>query len=222
MSSATLPDAFCGTAATSDASHQLRATFGSQLVGWQRVGDVRTMGFSGATIELLQVELDDGPIQRLILKTTSKQAPALGPLNGDEADAATRLRAERTDLSYANECAFLKTNAAALLAKGVRVPRPLRVEEAAGSFSILQEAILPADGWEQHFVIPAGSRTRTVLRWLARFHAAFLPPAIGGGGLPLLTPGACTHGTHLALEKRPAGELATLPATLAAFLEVGT
>lgn len=106
-----------------------------------------------------------------------------------------------------------------MLSRGVRVPTPVYTDEEGGTFRLLMEALSEKDGWHQHLIIPAGPPTRAVLRWLARFHAAFLPPERGGGGLPLSTEGAWSYGSHMALEKRPASELEALPATLASFIE---
>ena len=65
------------------------------------------------------------------------------------------------------------------------MPRPLLVDAGTTSFQLLMEACAEREGWKQHSTIPAGPPTRAVIRWLARFHAAFLPASRGGGGLPL-------------------------------------
>jgi len=189
----------------------LRAAFGDEVAAWEHVGGPRSMDFSGSTICELRCSLREAPAaQLLVLKRTSKRLPAL-PADAPEAE---RLRAERTDFSYQNECAFIRAHAEALAARGCAVPRPLHVATGE-SFLVLMEALSPSLGWEQHVVIPAGAETAAALRWLARFHAAFLP---GGGALPAAE-GTWAEGRHMSLEKRPASELARLPETLAAFCE---
>ena len=74
--------------------------------------------------------------------------------------------------------------------------------------------------WSQVVVVPAGPATDECLRWLARFHAAFLPAACGGGALALsrlAELGGWEVGQHIELGKRPASELAALPTVMAAF-----
>jgi hypothetical protein len=191
----------------------LRAAFGERVSCFEQVGETKTMGFSGAEIRVVQAVL--GVEKKiLVLKRMRKQKALLSA----DADTKKQQHAQRTDFSYGNEAAFLATHAESLNRLGCCVPHPLRVQEAETSFEVLMEGFTEDNGWQQHSTIPSGGATRACLRWLARLHAAFLPAGRGGGGLPLLHPKMWTHGTHLALEKRPPDELQALPAVLATFL----
>ena len=141
----------------------------------------RSMGFSGARIVELQLNADG---RRLILKTTTR---SVAP-EARAAEAAANSKAHRTDFSYANEIAFLGAHAAALSDAGgahrCAIPRPLLARAAAGGagFILLMDS-MGGDEWEQHMLLPeAGGATEAALSWLARFHAAFMPPVAGGAG----------------------------------------
>eukprot|EP00947_MAST-08B_sp_MAST-8B-sp1_P004978 g4978.t1 len=187
------------------------------------ITSTKVMGFSGAVVLGLTVRgIEKGgegkdEEERLVLKLNP---PRLASLAAD-ADAAARLRAQRTDDSFANEVAFLKSPGLAdklVTDIGCRIPRPVYVSnEGDQGFCLLMESL---SHWQQHFVVPAGPATTAALDWLARFHAAFLPKESGGSGLPTtIVPGGLATGTHLALSKRPAAELEQLAETMAAFAD---
>ena len=181
----------------------------------------KSMGFSGARIVELQLNADG---RRLILKTTTR---SVAP-EARAAEAAANSKAHRTDFSYANEIAFLGAHAAALSDAGgahrCAIPRPLLARAAAGGagFILLMDS-MGGDEWEQHMLLPeAGGATEAALSWLARFHAAFMPPVAGGAGRAGgAAAGMWEVGTHLELSKRPAAELAALPGTLELFVSCG-
>ena len=76
--------------------------------------------------------------------------------------------------------------------------------------------------WSQVTEIAPGATTVATLKWLANFHAAFLPTALGGGGLPveeMAAAGGWLRGMHLELSKRPPAELQQLPEKMEGFAE---
>ena len=205
------------------------------LLRWVRTGDAAGGAFSGSAVLELRDEVTG---QRVILKHSVARVDALPA----DAGVSARLRAERTDRSSKNEVAFLaaygddlmppkKAKSREITMAGelvieqqlppqqCRIPRTLyaRASDAEGC-TILMESL---SHWSpQVAVVPSGTATRATLRWLASFHAAFLPAAIGGGGLPLArlaTGGGWEAGTHIELRKRPASELEGLPRTLGTF-----
>jgi len=195
----------------------IKEAFGEDCVSWSPVGEESSMGLSGSLIQAVRCTYSRparaSPL--LMLKRTVKRAPMLAP----EATEAERMKAERNDFSYQSECQFLKAHAERLLSFGCVVPRPWHTS-TKGEFTILMESLSASFGWQQHAVIPAGASTRAVLRWLAKFHALYLPADIGGGGGPLQTEGAWDCGLqNMALERRPAGEVDKLSQTLDSFTE---
>lgn len=198
----------------------LQAAFGESLSSWEQIGEAHVMGFSGASITSLRCSLKkgddaDASVLQCVLKQTTKQLPGLPA----DADKGKRLRAERTDFSYGSEVVFLRERALALNSRGCRVPRPFYAGDDGTSFALLMEAFVGNQGWEQMLTIPRGAHTNAILRWLARFHATFLPTRVGGGGVPVMIEGCWDYGTHMALEKRPESELENLSTTLEAFVE---
>eukprot|EP00927_Polykrikos_kofoidii_P068014 TRINITY_DN63423_c0_g1_i1.p1 TRINITY_DN63423_c0_g1~~TRINITY_DN63423_c0_g1_i1.p1 ORF type:complete len:433 (-),score=71.17 TRINITY_DN63423_c0_g1_i1:93-1352(-) len=203
----------------------LKNTFGDSLASWAPVGEPRRMGFSGSTLWTLRCVYNDANAAAasapevptlLTLKHTLKQEPTLP----GTADEGRRARAIRTDFSYGNEVTFLRTHAEQLrVARSCRVPRTLSATGNEDSYTILMESLDGSLGWEQHVDIPTGAHTRAALRWLARFHASFLPTERGGGGLPLITSGMWELGSHMAVENRPVAELERIATILASFLD---
>jgi len=195
----------------------IKEAFGNDCISWSTVGEQRSMGLSGSLIQEVRCTYNQparaSPL--LLLKCTVKRAPMLAP----EATEADRMKAERNDFSYQSECQFFKAHAERLLSSGCVVPRPWHIS-TGDEFTILMESLSASLGWQQYAVIPAGSSTRAVLRWLAKFHALYLPPDMGGGGGPLQTEGAWDSGLqNMALERRPAGEVDKLSRTLESFAE---
>lgn len=195
----------------------IKEAFGEDCISWSPVGEQRSMGLSGSLIQEVRCTYNQparaSPL--LLFKCTRKRAPMLAP----EATEADRMKAERNDFSYQSECLFLKAHAQTLLSHGCAVPRPWHIS-TQGEFTILMESLSASLGWQQYAVIPAGASTRAVLRWLAKFHALYLPVDIGGGGCPLQTEGAWDSGLqNMALERRPAGEVDKLSQTLESFAE---
>lgn len=64
-----------------------------------------------------------------------------------------------------------------------------------------------------------------MIKWLARFHATFLPTEIGGGGVPVYPSAESDRAhvwdvaSHMALERRPKSELEKLPQMLTGFFQ---
>ena len=197
----------------------LREAFGPTLQHWCIVGQPVQQSLSGAYLIHLECTTQ-GPgaheapfLTRLVLKRMIPDHASTLPL---DATIEQQVVARNKDRSYANEYAFFATHAAALIAVGCRVPRVVRTTDDT-CFNVLMEAMLPEDGWQQLPVIPAGPCTRVALRWLARFHAAFLPAKCGGGGRALHTPGAWDAGMHLQLGKRPPTEVERVSSIVAAL-----
>eukprot|EP00929_Paragymnodinium_shiwhaense_P091129 TRINITY_DN51170_c0_g1_i1.p1 TRINITY_DN51170_c0_g1~~TRINITY_DN51170_c0_g1_i1.p1 ORF type:complete len:426 (-),score=60.19 TRINITY_DN51170_c0_g1_i1:171-1448(-) len=205
----------------------LKAAFGEDLASWE-VADGKTMDFSGASILELRCTYKPGSKsagkpELLVVKMAQKMTTTLKA----DASEGERLRAERWDVSYGSECVFITTHYAALKQDAeVQVLEPLHVSNgdtdgSASGYVMLMESLSPKAGWQQFITLPSGdgNATGAALRWLARFHAAFMPKGAGGHGLPLNTTGMWDYGRHTALHMRPAYELEKLPDTLKAFAD---
>mmetsp|Transcript_42732 Transcript_42732/g.96277 ORF Transcript_42732/g.96277 Transcript_42732/m.96277 type:complete len:415 (-) Transcript_42732:164-1408(-) len=191
----------------------LRSSFGGRLQDWQEVGQKQVMGFSGAVVSRLVANCSDGKFH-VVFKLNAKRLHSL-PEDASEKD---KFQASRVDESYDNEAAFLREHCEALIAAGVRIPLVYHLNTAS-DFVILMEGMVPESGWDQIVEIPAGPQHQAVLRWLARFHAAFLPSEMGGGGRQLRVLGMHELGTHLALAKRPPKEVDSIARLMDGFVE---
>jgi len=204
----------------------LLKAFGEGAVTKWTVLNEKQMGFSGAVVaevevvwspksEVASAAAPFRPTRLFVKRIVSSTPPP---------DAAPSVLAKhaRDRRSYANECTFLRHHVPLLLARGIGVPRPLRVDvaaadpDAAGTFTTLSESMGP--GHAQHAVIPP-HRIRDVLSWLARFHA--------------LHTGACAardlrrgegpeadlwdYGGHLTMARRPAGEFERVDGSFRGF-----
>eukprot|EP01062_Namystynia_karyoxenos_P062562 TRINITY_DN55467_c0_g1_i1.p1 TRINITY_DN55467_c0_g1~~TRINITY_DN55467_c0_g1_i1.p1 ORF type:complete len:437 (+),score=141.53 TRINITY_DN55467_c0_g1_i1:91-1311(+) len=198
----------------------LTAVFGERLRRAEQIGETRRMGFSSAEIVVLGVDCaDPGPdgagalSGQLVAKRNERMVPLLTP----DASEGERLRAERTDQSFVNEVHFFNAFGSAIAEHGCRVPRNYYCKVEQDCFVMFTEGLTQKAGWHQHIRFPP-RLTRPVLRWLARFHAAFLPKACGGGGLPLKAEHVWEFGRHLALERRPASEIERIPQILSGIV----
>jgi len=226
--------------------------------------------FSGASLRFLALghevvqpvpEQDKQDDLLLCLKQTAKLLDTLP----DDADEGKRLRAERTDFSYGNECSILRMHGEILNKRGVRVPAVYHSgnSDDGSSFNLLMEALPTREiiehkqkrdvtelisslalcehqnttnehneeepfptPWNQVATISKGAETSAILKWLARFHATFLPTEIGGGGvLPRPPPESEERnevwdvGSFTVLERRPKSELENLPAMVSEFFQ---
>ena len=169
--------------------------------------------FSGSAVIELQIPDHKGSSYSpnlVVLKHSAHRAASLP----SDASPSDRAKAEKTDKSSVNEALFLQLYTNSLQSLSIRIPNTYYTSPA--TTTILMESF---SHWSQHSLLPP-SLTPPTLQWLAKFHAAFLPQTLGGSGLPLPSlpaGGGWQTGTHLALSRRPPAELATLPATLAAF-----
>eukprot|EP00756_Hemistasia_phaeocysticola_P058372 Hpha_TRINITY_DN3499_c0_g1::TRINITY_DN3499_c0_g1_i1::g.32631::m.32631 len=184
----------------------LRQAFGDDLESWSLVRPPTEMGFSGAVILDLRLGIRNAeprdPRCRVVLKKNECRGGRLAPGTSD----VERHKAQRTDQSYANEIAFLDSLGSDLLRLGVRIATT-HLTSSGDNFIILAESFAKDAGWHQHIELSAGKNTHAVLRWLAKFHAAFLPKSRGGGGLEVNPKGVWEYGTHQALRRRPDWEL---------------
>ncbi|CAJ1414572.1 unnamed protein product [Effrenium voratum] len=178
----------------------VRRSVGCRSVAFQ---NERTMGFSGATVSDVLCK-GDGEERLLFLKVVAPEPLA------DDASAAERQKWERNLQSYANELAFLSNPQIqeALARRGVLLPKTLGHTSVPGkSFALLTENLQP--GFASRGVPPA-QRFPEVLRWLANFHGAFQSQMPTEHGL-------WDFGTHVHLDRRPAGEIDKLPEGIASF-----
>mmetsp|Transcript_18950 Transcript_18950/g.39445 ORF Transcript_18950/g.39445 Transcript_18950/m.39445 type:complete len:401 (-) Transcript_18950:20-1222(-) len=172
--------------------------------------------FSGSAVievEITSPEADESnPNSKVVLKHSDVRVKNLPPDCGKE----RREKTEKTDKSSVNECVFLQEYAQDLESLEILIPSTLYTRNhPTEGVTLLMSSL---SSWTQVPLVPLGDETTETLRWIAKFHAAFL--AMNPDALPLgklSEGGGWDAGTHLCVSKRPDGEIDSLEKQLAFF-----
>jgi len=191
----------------------ISSAFSEQTLTFKTTRSAADTAFSGSAVLELALTPPPPNSECVVLKHSPIRI-----LTVDSNNPLKYATAIKYDQSSRNECAFLQAYSSLLLKKNIRIPRTLFLKnDAKDGVTLLMESL---SKWKQIPEIPLGSKTYAALKWLANFHAAFLPEALNPSALSL---GDLTEldgwsiGTHLSLEKRSPKEIEDLPEHLSAF-----
>jgi hypothetical protein len=190
----------------------ISSAFSDHAPTFKPTGSAADTAFSGSAV--LELALDPPPPNDnlVVLKHS-----AVRNLNMDPNDPKYAA-AVKVDQSSRNECCFLQAYSSQLLERNIKIPRTLFARNDPNEgVTLLMESL---STWNQLPELPLGLETDSALKWLANFHAAFLPKALNSGALSLsdlVESGGWSTGTHLSLEKRPPKEIESLEEDLSAF-----
>ena len=159
-------------------------------------GTAADTAFSGSAVLELRLEPPPAPPNKplVVLKHSVVRTRNLE----DPSDKSKLKAAQKVDSSSVNEYAFLTAYPTSALGPRIRIPETLYARnDPNDGVTLLMES------FSTHFqipVIPLGVQLTSALRWLAYFHASFLP----SGSLDpdkITELGGWELGTHLSLEK---------------------
>ena len=159
-------------------------------------GTAADTAFSGSAVLELRLEPPPAPPNKplVVLKHSVVRTRNLE----DPSDKSKLKAAQKVDSSSVNEYAFLTAYPTSALGPKIRIPEKLYARnDPNDGVTLLMESF---STHSQIPVIPLGVQLTSALRWLAYFHASFLP----SGSLDpdkITELGGWELGTHLSLEK---------------------
>ena len=180
-------------------------------------GSAADTAFSGSAILELRLTPPPAPPKSplVVLKHSTVRANSVDPSDESKLKAA-----QKVDTSSINEYAYLTAYSASTLGPSVKIPETLFARNhPTEGVTLLLESM---STWSQVPVIPLGDKLTNSLKWLANFHASFLPPTLNPSALDpdkITQLGGWEIGTHLSLEKRPENEPQRLPNDISEFAE---